>query len=89
MRINKYQKFNRAQHSQRIKIAPIAGAVVLVAIVAAAVGIPTLLAHHNHKSPQSVLPFTGLKGPTAVAVDNAGDVYVVDELGRQVLKLAA
>ncbi|MGA9493372.1 MAG: NHL repeat-containing protein, partial [Mycobacterium sp.] len=62
---------------------------VLVAIIAAAVGIPALIAHHNHKSRQSVLPFTGLKGPTAVAVDSAGDVYVVDELTSQVLKLAA
>ena len=36
-----------------------------------------------------MLPFTGVEGPTAVAVDSAGDVYVVDELGRQVRKLAA
>lgn len=54
MRINKCQKFNRSQHSRCIKIALIAGAVVLVAIVAAAVvGIPALIAHHNHKSLRS------------------------------------
>ncbi len=89
MRINKFEKFNRSPHSRRTKIALIAGAVVLVAIIGAAVGISVLIARHNHKSPQSELPFTGLKGPTAVAVDSAGDVYVVDELARQVLKLAA
>ena len=36
-----------------------------------------------------MLPFTGVEGPTDLAVDGAGDVYVLDELGRQVLKLAA
>ncbi len=65
MRITKCEKFNRPERSRRIKIGLIAGPVVLVAIVAAAVGIPALLANHNHKAPQSVLPFTGLKGPTA------------------------
>ena len=82
------KKFNRSFHWPPTRTALIVGAVVLVAIVAAAVGIPALIAHH-HKSRQSVLPFTGLKGPTAVAVDSAGDVYVVDELAREVLKLAA
>jgi serine/threonine-protein kinase len=39
---------------------------------------------------QSVVPFTGLKFPDAVAVDNAGDVYVTDShrTGR-VLELMA
>ena len=82
------KKFNRSFHWPPTRTALIVGAVVLVAIVAAAVGIPALIAHH-HKSRESVLPFTGLKGPTAVAVDSAGDVYVVDELAREVLKLAA
>ena len=82
------KKFNRSFRWPPTRTALIVGAVVLVAIVAAAVGIPALIAHH-HKSRESVLPFTGLKGPTAVAVDSAGDVYVVDELAREVLKLAA
>ena len=83
------KKFNRSLDRPRTKIALIAGVVVLVAIVTAGVGISVLIARHNHKSPQSELPFTGLKGPTALAVDSAGGVYVVDELGRQVLRLAA
>ena len=86
MRINKFKKMNPSQLSRRTKIALISGIVVLIAIVAAAVGIPTLI---DHKSPQSELPFTDLKGPTALAVDSAGGVYVVDELARQVLRLAA
>ena len=81
MRINKFEKL-----SQRTTLALIAGAIVLVAIVAAAVGIPTFV---RQKSAQSVLPFADLKGPTGVAVDNDADVYVVDELGRQLEHLAA
>jgi serine/threonine protein kinase, bacterial len=43
---------------------------------------------------QSVLPFTGLKSPSGVAVDNAGDLYVTDTgdvpgASGRVLKLAA
>ena len=38
---------------------------------------------------QTVLPFTGLKSPKGVAVDNAGAVYVVDAGNRRVLKLPA
>lgn len=38
---------------------------------------------------QTVLPFTGLKSPSGVAVDNSGNVYVVDAENRQVLELAA
>jgi DNA-binding beta-propeller fold protein YncE len=41
-------------------------------------------------STASVLPFTGLNGPRNVAVDGAGNVYVLDDSGfGQVVKLAA
>jgi serine/threonine-protein kinase len=38
---------------------------------------------------QTVLPFTGLGDPFAVAVDAAGNVYVADRDNYQVVKLAA
>ena len=41
-------------------------------------------------SDETALPFTGLNGPNAVAVDGAGNVYVLDHSGfGQVVKLAA
>ena len=39
--------------------------------------------------PQVTLPFTGLSDPDSVAVDTAGDLYVVDHFNNRVLKLAA
>jgi serine/threonine protein kinase, bacterial len=36
-----------------------------------------------------VLPFTGLNRPVGVAVDSAGDLYVVDLLNNRVVELAA
>jgi hypothetical protein len=39
---------------------------------------------------QSVLPLTGLYSPNSVAVDAAGNVYVIDNSGfGQVVRLAA
>lgn len=38
---------------------------------------------------QVELPFTGLHGPTGVAVDNAGNVYVTDDRDNRVLRLPA
>lgn len=35
-----------------------------------------------------MLPFPGLSGPTSVAVDTAGNVYVADGFNYRVLKLA-
>ena len=36
-----------------------------------------------------MLPFPGLQDPAGVAVDTAGNLYVVDQNKRRVLKLAA
>ena len=38
---------------------------------------------------QVELPFTGLNGPTGVAVDTAGNVYVTDDRNNRVLRLPA
>jgi DNA-binding beta-propeller fold protein YncE len=38
---------------------------------------------------QTVLPLTGLEYPDGMAVDTAGDVYVIDGKNSQVVKFAA
>lgn len=73
--------------NRRTKIGLIVGATVLVAVVVAALGISAFILHHDN-DPVSVLPFTDLKGPNGVAVSSTGEVYVADELGGQVRKLA-
>ncbi len=89
----------------RRTIALIGGAIALVAVIAAAVGIPALVKHRpSQSSPTSssspassarsygaqiVLPFTGLNRPKGLAVDSAGDVYVADLYNNRVLKLPA
>ena len=49
---------------------------------------PTTSSERTH-SAQTVLPFTGLSGPKGVAVDAAGNLYVVDPGNNRVLKLPA
>ncbi|MCB9438693.1 MAG: protein kinase [Mycolicibacterium sp.] len=69
----------------------IAGLVALV-LVAVTVGVIALVPRSQPSgpaSPQTVLPFTGLSRPAAVAVDAHGDVYVTDTGNSRVLKLAA
>lgn len=91
--------------SRRTTITLTAGAIALVVVIAAAVGIPALVKHSpsgsssiSSSSPTSaarsygaqiVLPFTGLNNPAGVAVDTAGSVYVADEGNKRVVKLAA
>ncbi|CQD24510.1 Serine/threonine-protein kinase [Mycobacterium lentiflavum] len=73
--------------NRRAKIGLIVGATVLVAVVVAVLGISAVITRHDN-DPVSVLPFTDLKGPNGVAVGSTGEVYVADELGGQVRKLA-
>ncbi len=76
------------------KIALAIGAAVMILIAAAVAGtVAFTRAHHSSAgspaspttdslpAPQVVLPFSGLSYPMGVAVDNAGNVYVVDEKG--------
>ncbi len=82
----------------------IPAALVTVAVIAAAIVItsqqgnstraqttmPTSTAHREPAyGPQVTLPFTGLNNPVGVAVDTAGDLYVIDRINNRVLKLAA
>ncbi len=88
--------------SRRTTIALIAGAIALVAVIAAAVGLPALIKQRpSGSSPtpptssqrtyaaQVVLPFTGLNGPYGLAVDSAGSLYVADNGNNRVQKLPA
>jgi serine/threonine protein kinase, bacterial len=75
---------------RRTKIALVGGAIALVAVIAAAVGIPALVKHQpsaRSYGAQVVLPFTGLSSAGGVAVDAAGTLYVADGKNDRVLKL--
>lgn len=67
-------------------IAAVLSVVVIVAGAVVAMG-------HRHpgagNSGQTTLPFTGLREPQGVSVDNGGTVYVADTLHNRVLALAA
>ncbi|WP_156686632.1 serine/threonine-protein kinase PknD [Mycobacterium sp. Marseille-P9652] len=87
---------------RRTRIALVAGGVAVVAVIVAALGIPALTTKPPAApppsqppapptpapSPQVVLPFTDLNGPSAVAVDGGGVVYVTDTSNNRVMKLA-
>ncbi|WP_269455142.1 serine/threonine-protein kinase PknD [Mycobacterium kyorinense] len=77
-----HQKEGTGFQGRRRTLALIAGAIALVAVTTAAIGISAL-------SKYIVLPFTGLKEPTGVAADSSGNLYVADTRNDRVLKLAA
>lgn len=75
----------------RQKSAIIAGAAVLI-VAAVVAGVSVAVSHHGSepKNPrQGTLPFTGLRTPQGVSIDNAGTVYVADTLHDKVLALTA
>ena len=60
-----------------------------IVLTAAAIGVIAYLPTRPSLAPgETVLPFTGLSSPDAVAVDSAGDVFVADFHNNQVVKLA-
>jgi serine/threonine-protein kinase len=69
----------------------IPAALLAVAVIAAAIVITSQ--QHEHREPaygpQVVLPFTGVDHPWGVAMDSAGNLYVIDWDNNRVLKLAA
>ncbi len=82
--------------SRRTTLTLIGGAAV--AAIAAAVGIPAFIKNQPSGRPTSSrrtygaqieLPFTDLKEPVGVAVDTAGNLYVVDTGNKRVLELWA
>jgi len=70
---------------RKVKVGLIAVVVVVVVVLAAGVT--------GYLSPPVLwdvkLPFTGLKGPSGVAVGTAGDLYVTDAGNNRVVRLAA
>jgi serine/threonine-protein kinase len=65
-----------------------AAALITVAVIVGAIAIGT---HGSGQGgfEQTTLPFTGLREPEGVSVDNGGTVYVADTLHNRVLALAA
>lgn len=63
------------------------GVAVLVVVLALGGVGAALLWHYFHKNQPVVLPFTGLNEAYAVAVDGAGNIYVVDSGQSRVFEL--
>ena len=79
----------RRRHRTVITIAVVGAVVAVVAGVLALIRSPNSPLTALLYARQTVLPFTGLKDATGVAVDAQGDVYVTDAGNRRVLKLTA
>lgn len=82
----------RRSHRTVITIAVVGAVIAVIAGVAGVLGLvrsPNSPVSGLLYSRQTVLPFTGLKDPTGVAVDAEGNVYITDAGNRRVLKLAA
>ncbi len=62
-------------------------AAALLAVAAVVLALVAVSEHGN--SPETVLPFSGLREPEGVTVDSGGTVYVADTLHNRVLALTA
>ncbi len=64
----------------------------LLTVVAAVVWVLAVIGNHgsaHRDSRQATLPFSGLREPEGLSVDDAGTVYVADTLHNRVLELTA
>lgn len=75
---------SRPRWLRKSVIIPAAALLAVVAVVLALVAVG-----EHGTSPETVLPFSGLREPEGVTVDGGGTVYVADTLHNRVLALAA